>query len=308
MIHVVRLALIALLTLCAPAHATLLVHAEAAPQSLTIAQTVTLTITASTPTGWVIGDPDPAIEPGAALGAFTIVSADRSVPVLTPSGRIATTFTIVLAPALPGPASIPAIALTAREPGAVADDTAATTPITIDIRSVLDGLDPAAFTPGTLRPPLLPEAPSRRAPFAIIIACATAIITAFIAIAIHRNRHPRRAAGTSAHARLDALVAASLPPAQLAQGASTIVRDALAESIDPRFRTAAAGAETEILLKAMSALPADARLTIATFLADAERIACAPAPGAAEAGRLTDAARACLAIAEAQPTPTGGAR
>lgn len=307
MIRAARFAILAILVLCAPARATLLVRAEAAPQSITIAETVTLTITASTPPGWVLADPEPPLNIDAALGAFTIVSADRTVPVLTPSGRIATTFTIVLAPALPGPAPIPAITLTAREPNTIADDIAPTEAFTIDVRSVLDGLDPTDFTPATLRPPLVPEAPSRRGPFTIIIACGTAIFTALIAIAIRHNRSPRRAALASGRTRLDALIAASLPPATLAQGASAIVRDTLADSIDPRFRTTAAGAEAEILLKALPTIPADSRLTIATFLADAERIACAPAPTTAEADRLIDGARACLAIAEAPPSTPGGA-
>jgi hypothetical protein len=307
MIRGARLAILAVLAFAASARATLLVHAEAAPQSVTIAETVTLTITASTPPGWVIADPDPPLDAGAALGAFTIVSADRSVPVLTPSGRIATTFTIVLAPALPGPSPIPPITLTAREPNSIADESAPTDSITIDVRSVLDGLDPAAFTPAALRPPIVPPTPSRRVPFALIIACGTAIVTALIAIAIRSARSPRTAAARSGASRLDALVAASLPPAQFAQGASAIVRDTLAESIDPRFRTTAAGTEAEILLKSMAAIPADARLAIATFLADAERIACAPSPTGAEADRLLDGARACLAIAEAQPSTTGGA-
>jgi hypothetical protein len=307
MIRGARLAILVMLALCARARATLLVHAEAAPQSITIAETVTLTITASTPPGWVIADPDPPLDAGAALGAFTIVSADRSVPVLTPSGRIATTFTIVLAPALPGPSPIPPITLTSREPHSIADESAPTEALNIDVRSVLDGLDPDDFTPAALRPPIVPDTPSRRVPFTLIVACGTAIFTALIAIAIRHNRNPRSRATKSASARLDALIAASLPPATLAQGASAIVRDTLAESIDPRFRTTAAGTEAEILLKSMAAIPADARLAIATFLADAERIACAPSPTGAEAERLLDGARACLAIAEAQPSTTGGA-
>lgn len=299
-----------LLGLCAIGRADITVRAEATPDSLTIAQTITLTITASTPTGWILDDPTPPLAPDAALGPFTINSVDRTTPTLTRDGRMRTTFTIALAPGLPGPAAIPAITFTARQADSLATDSAATSAIPITIRSVLDGLTADSFTPGEIRPPLVPRPPTDSRPIVtLLIGAGIGAVIAIAAVTLRqRKSRAHRSTLDACRDRLDALAHHSGATSDLARSASEAVRTALAQTIDPRFRSCAAGAETEILLKAMAAVPADNRLTIATFLADAERLACSPASGPDEAARLVDAGRACLAIASTADAREGGNR
>lgn len=299
-----------LLALCAVGRAEVTVRAEAAPDSLTIAQTITLTITATAPTGWILDDPTPPLTPDAALGPFTILSVDRTTPALTADGRMRTTFTISLAPGLPGPASIPAISFTARQADSLATESAFTSAIPITIRSVLDGLTADSFTPGEIRPPLVPRKPTDSR--TLVTRLISGGIGAAVAIGAMMLRKRIRRSHTSTldacRDQLDALTHHSGSTADLARSASEAVRTALTEAIDPRFRSCAAGPETEILLKAMPTVPPDHRLTIATFLADAERLACSPASGPDEAARLLDAGRACLAIASAADAREGGRR
>ena len=299
-----------LLALCAIGRADVTVRAEATPDSLTIAQTITLTLTATTPAGWILDAPVPPVTPDGALGPFTITSVDRTTPTLTADGRMRTTYTIALAPGLPGPAAIPPITFTARQADSLATESATTSAIPITIRSVLDGLTADSFTPGEIRPPLVPRAPTDSTP--LVTGLIGGGIGAAVAIAAmmlrKRIRRRPRSALDACRDELDALTRFSGPTSDLARTTSESVRTALAETIDPRFRSCAAGAETEILLKAMPALPPDHRLTIATFLADAERLACSPASGPDEAARLVDAGRACLAIASTADAREGGRR
>lgn len=306
MIRVVLVAML-LLALGAPARADIVLRADAAPTEGTIADTIVLRITASVPTGWVLGEPTPTLAPDRPLGPFSILSAARRPPVFTDDGRVSTEFTIALSPGLPGEATIPPITFTARPTDTIAEATATTTAIPIAIRSVLAAPDAAQFEPGALRSPLAPPRAQRMPRTMLVglgIAAATAVATALGYAWIHR-RPPAPSRLDTALAELDALARAEIPTTEIARSASAIVRTTLADRLDPRFRTCAAGAESEILLKSIPALPPDDRLAIATFLADAERLACAPITSTPEAARLLESARACVRIPER--TSPGGA-
>lgn len=306
MIRVVLVAIL-LLALGAPARANIVLRADATPTEGTVADTVVLRITASVPAGWVLGDPTPTLTPDRPLGPFSIISAARRPPVFTDDGRVSTEFTIALAPGLPGEAIIPPITFTARPTDTIAEATATTAAIPIAIRSVLAEPDAAKFEPGALRDPLAPPG-AKRTPKTLLVGLAIAVVTAIataLGYAWKRGRRPTRTSLEAALAELDALARADIPTTEIARSASAIVRTTLADRLEPRFRTCAAGAESEILLKSMPALSPDDRLAIATFLADAERLACAPIASTPEAARLVESARACVRIPER--TPTGGA-
>jgi len=294
------LALAALLTLpTADPSGLLQVSASATPSSITVAETIHLSITAITPTGWILGDPVPPLTPGSVLGGLTILSSDRSAPVLSADGVITTTFTATLIPDLPGAQAIPSIALSAHGPGGIEETSTKTDPVTITVRSVLDGADAKAFTPSAIRPPLVPESQRGTHPalwIVVGIAIGAAVATGIVAATRGARTGPRNTLA-DLERDLATIAADRSDPVRVATRASSIIRAALAHAADPRFLTASAGREIESVLSTTPLLTPDERLAIATVLTDAERIACAPAPSADAASRLIDGARTALNVA-----------
>ncbi len=253
-------------------------HIDAGPISVTLsvdrttiraADAVTLTLTASAPTGVAVELP--AFEPDAKLGEFTIASVHDEPPVLEPASneggtgaRTISTRRCTLEPFLPGDYTIPSLEVTWRRVAATNSDDAGargvarTEPIVLTVESLLPVSTPPsaganaapaddALDPGTIRGVYVPPPPHtswwQRWDRTIVVAGLSTCVLFSLALvgvrAIRRRKH-EHAPLDHAIQNLESLRARGPAPAETAavcHQLAAAVRTGLADRFGPSART-----------------------------------------------------------------------
>lgn len=271
--------------------------------SLNVTQRTTLTVTARVAQGWALVDcPIDGLAPDGAMGPLHVVSAPMTKPSAFSSGWTTTTWTIELAPDLPGSGEIPALRFKAQAVGGDAIAIERTAPIPVSVESLLGGASPD-WDPTALRPALEPLPEPEEPNIALYASLGALLVIGAGALALtlvsRRRVDPRRARLKRLDARRAMVqsIDASAPVAEVAEVAHRAVREALAECAGPTA-LAALGAELPGMLRGGAGLSATDAALVCDFLARAESARFdAGRPDPVDAGALrADAVRAIESV------------